>query len=673
MPPVSPPRGPVLRVRRGAVLPVVAFLIVVLAATVVIFNRIARQRSLEVHRQLRGLVATMLAESTLNAGWRQLRASAAALDGAVRAQVLEAPAADLDGATFPLEVEGLDALLEPFDGEASAALELAFTDVQAFLPPQGPAGLAGDPREKFGTVEVRARASYRGVTRVLSAPRGFKVASVLAPALSKFTLFLREQGDQEVNCLRYDRVRPGRAMLREGSPARPVVLFHEDSPSPAVVGDRFHSLAAEHSDRPLDEGGLVYLGGPEPWYLNLTHGTGAGPFDELFLLRRARHRIAESSPPRHRLWFGLYGGLFSEPAFQAAGPGADPPTRPDGAAVPEETAAVHLSGNVDDVSPTLVLGPVARAWVGVPFEDGRWYPHLSEAEFSRLAIRAEVAASYPAYRARMARVVHDPYNRSADYLRTNGETVDDQGLVDTDEPTPVVPPRTLAEPTPTRVEAVDGDLDALLYPAPGSPDTAAVVLRRPEDAVAPEVFRGDLDALTPEVLGELLRAKAAAVVPDAAALRARFERDGLLRVPGVVLVERGELDLGPAAVWENGGMIVAEEGVRITGWVRRTGEVPLTLVSLAGDIVVDTDQRVDAHLVALAGRLRATTDQLYVVGAVAAGRADWQTLTYGVRPKWVRYDLALDPTDHEAYRASLQLAIQGGGGLHLTAEVGAWP
>jgi hypothetical protein len=583
--------------------------------------------------------------------------------------IKESPAQDLVDLEAVVESPHLVEVVAPLD-DASLEVTIGFRDVQPFFPEDGLGGIRRDWREKFGQLVIRSTGTYRGVARVFEVTKPFKVVDVSAPVLSKFTLFVREHGDTPVNCLAYDRLQPGAAMGFEGRPARPLILFHRPGALPTIEGESFHPTAPLIEGVPMDEGGLVYLGG-DPWYLNLTHGSGAGPFDELHHLRRARMLAPSTLPGGEgamdgRLWFGFYSGVLDAPPLQAGVASRRHPQRPTGEEVTDLTSALHLYGDVTNVSPAPVLGPVYRSYLLVPLPSGLWMPFLTQAEYSSLD-RTPVLSPYSTYSEYMTRVVEDPYNRSYDFLRTNTESLEPGGRVRTLGEQPMVPDMGMVPDTLTRLgPATSGDR-FFLYPEGGTPATGLCSLQRPMAGGEEEVFRGSLADLTPELLARALTAKAVEVVADQAEFDERFG-SGALDLPGIVLVESGGLRIGDRGIAQ-AAMILVRGDVEVTGFLSQANPAAsLTLVSLEGNVTVNTGELVQAHLVALGGTAFFSRGQLNILGGVAAGRLDLPSLVNGVEVKWLTYDPSLDPTSEESYRNHLRFFMAEQHGLQIQAE-----
>lgn len=628
-------------------------LVLLIAMSTYLLQRVSRSRYREAHREAFGEVALQLAESALNVtlagiGEQALQPGSPTYE-ALAAAAAPAPDQVIEIAPAPPLGELISLL-----GDAEVEVEARVRAIRPLFP-EGPAsGVVFDPREKTAELALRAQATFRGVSRAIAVVRPVRVVQAGVPVLGKFTLFLRERSGQDPNLLGYDHRDPLQGPTLDGEPARPLVLYHQAERFPAVVDGRFDPLAPVLSDVPPDQGGLVYLGGEDPWYLNLVHGIGAGRYEELHLVRRTRYARASDLPGVSEevgLAFGYYDGIFDSDRFGDAAGDPGHLLRPTGEALAPRSAALHLSGDVGNVTPTLVFGPVFRSFVTLRLLDGTWYPYAlanpGGGPFS----------SYDEYRRTMVRPVHEPYNRTVDYLRTNHERLDSAGRVDAAE-TPLVPEALLTPEELTRVgPAVPGD-DAFLYPRPGEPARAAVHLRT---AGGEDVFRGQLADLDGALVDAVIEQRVTARHEDAAAYARVAGR------PGVHWVAEGGVTL---AGWTAPGptLIAARGDVTVSGGISGgDGEFPVTLVSRFGDVVVETADPVEAHLVALRGRVR-TRDGLDLRGALAARSLNLPDLVRGDALKSITYATRFDPTDPVAREAQLVVHLAPSVGLEIAGR-----
>jgi hypothetical protein len=645
--------------KRGVVLVIVAALILVVAIGTFMMQRMMRQRYLEAHRYTFGETALHLAESGINLSIEHLREASLNPGEKFYDLLVESGFEEINGIAEPIEAPYLESLVKLLGKGVQLDVKVEFRNFQPFYGSTGLRGVAPDPREKFGELAVVSRASYRGVVRSLVAAKQVKVVNVTAPVLSKFSLFVRSLGGQNPNLLGYNRLTPASGFhLQGGEPGRPLVVYARSEKSPAVVDGRFDSLATVLEEQEADAGGLIFLGGDEPWNLNLVHGIGAGPFEELFHLRRTRYQMDSHLPgvtAEHGLTFGFYDGIFKSAKFGSAtgDPGRFP--APGGGVVSGATSALHLYGDVDNVTPVPVLGPVFRNFVTLHLLDGLWYPYRTRSEFASMPGQERFRGSYDEYAQVMVRVENEPYNRSYDYIFSNTEALVDGEKVAA-VGTPFLPPAYLTESLLGSLgPAVDGD-EYFLYPESGQVASGFACLRRNTEGEAEEIFRGSLNDLDGDLLETLVTAKATYGVENAAVFFERFLEQGEIHTPGILWVKHGDLEL-EAITSSRGVMVVVAGNLTLKGAVTQgENQEPITLVSLGGDIRIQTTDKIQASLVALRGRVR-SRGKLEIQGAVAAETLDLGALISGEESKSITYDPSLDSTDPVRYRKQLQVAM----------------
>lgn len=649
---------------------IVGTLILIVAVGAFMLQRAMRQQYLEAHRYTFGEVALNLAESGLNVSMEHLHESALSPGTPFYQALVESAFDSVEGTSLDLPSEHLDDLVELFDGDASLEVKVELRSFEPFYPASGLRGVERDPREKFGEMALVSKATYRGVTRSILASKQVKVIDVTVPVLSKFTLFVGRRGG-DPNILEYDRTSPADGFRLGSSPARPLTIYNNEDPLPIIeYGTQFLPMGDLFGTSPPDLHGLVYLGGNDGWYLNLAHGIGAAPWEELFLLRRTRYRMdSELDGIRYEygLTFGFYDGILRSAKFGSnADPGGGFRYPGNNERVRDRTSALHLFGDVENMTPTVVLGSAFRSYVTLRLLDGLWYPYRDLGEFGSVGGGPPFGGSYEAYEQVMARVVHEPYNRSWDYIATNTEQLEDDGRVKA-AGTPFVPEAKLVEGSLERIgPAVDGD-EHFLYPTPGEASPGLMRLERAVGEDREVLFRGALEDLDGSLLESILTAKATYAVADQAEFYDRYLKDGVLKVPGIVHIRRGDLDIGGVQV-ADGCMVLVQGNVNVQGGLGfqdPTQGHTLSLVSLEGGVRVSTSETVNAHLVCLSGQFTAQS-AVDIQGAVAADTLDFERLVVGSSAKKITYEGDLDPTDEAAYRKHLRVFMDKR--VHLSVQ-----
>jgi hypothetical protein len=568
---------------------------------------------------------------------------------------------ELEGRRIPWNVPALDAVVDAVGPDGDLSVEVELVSFTSLIEPGALRGVLPDPREKVGIVRLASRGVFQGIVRRLVADVEVRVARAATPVLSKFTLFVRSQGGQELNPI--ERAPPGAdgALSVGGQAAAPLVLYNREELFPAIVDGRFDPLRDVFgAGLPPDEGGLIYLGGEEPWYFNLVHGLGRRRYEELFQLRRARYRIADPPPGVGQeigFMFGFYTGVLGSP--QLGGQGNALP-RLGAGPVPGGTAALHLYGDTANVTPTLVLGAGYRAYLRIRLLDGAWFPYRDAAGFAAdAALSALFPGGYEEYREVMAQVVLEPYNRAYDYVVTNGEELVGENRVEAAE-TPFEPPPVLGHADLQRVgPATDGDA-YFAYPPVGEASASrgrCQITRVMDGGDREDVFRGALADLDADLLEGILQRRVSRTVADQQALLQLCQSSRGFEPPGVVRVEEGGLALGGFTV-NRAGLVLADGDIEVVGGIgRNEGSGALTLVSRNGDIRVLTNEPVFASLVALRGRVSAR-GQPRLHGGIGAEVLDWSQLIRGEGPKLLVYDHALDPTVEASYYGQFRMVSE---------------
>jgi hypothetical protein len=653
--------------RSGFLLLVVGGLILLIGIGSMMFHRAARQQYLDAHRFASATIAAQLAESGLNASLERFLEATQQPGTELHDLLLSRSAGALNGTSLNMNSPFLDDLLLLLGGGASISVSVKLDHFRPLTPSAGLRGLLADEREKAGEIKLVSEASFRGIQRRIVASKRIRVVSIVAPVVSKFTLFVRTLGDESLNSLKYSRLAPEEGFTLLGEEASPLTLFHGGEQIPAVEGGRLLPLQDVLTERPPDQGGLVYLGGRKPWFLHLVHGIGAGPFEELFHLRRARYLFESPLPGVTKeigMYFGFYDGLLDSKKFASM---RSPNRYPRGNNLPDvvdQTSLLHLYGDIHNVSPTLVLGPAFRSYVTMRLLDGLWYPTQTASEFSQRNDQSLFPKGYESYREVMVRVQDESYNRSYDFLTTNQEVLQEGGGV-TSNGTPFLPAPSLTEDRLQRVQpAAPGD-SAFLYPQPDQ-EVAGLcrLIRQEQGGGQQDLFRGALADLDGDVMEQVLRAKAVVQVPNQEAFRKRFLVNNTLQLPGVVLIREGDLNLADVNSGK-GGMVVVQGGIEVRGKVVQTQpHHPLTLVSLSGDIHLRSDEKLDVALIALRGTVT-SRGRLELVGSLAAHHLPLSQIVRGPESKRITYNQDLDPTAPENQWAHLRVILDKRVNLYL--------
>ncbi|NLI78737.1 MAG: hypothetical protein GX442_20145 [Candidatus Riflebacteria bacterium] len=638
--------------RRGFLLPAVLLvlcLIVLLAATRHFFSREHLNMAAHLADYERAYHA---ANGALLAGrdqWRRLEAWFNSGDPGTFPKRDRVPAdlkavctSLLDGSGLPPEEGVRFAWEDPLLADLAAGQpEAAPPQVEFELRPAGPLftappgpGLRPDPRERQYHLFVHATARVGDATCRLCWYRSTKLINILPPVVGKFALFIREPGALDANRLADSSdladLHDAPLVVRGGAAIGP------GPRPPAAVRDA------------LDRRGWVFLGGGARWALGLSSGGGEPRFADAMMHDSWFSWPLDPSEPLSRkgdfVWYvetRPLGRQWREAAGKfalAAFPGRV-----------ERSSILNLNGTAADPAPTLVVGNVSRQWALIQGllhpSSGKsaHLPWLSRTLFAGDAwpgvsqgrtitdLRDNFGGSYDAYERRMSDVAEEPYNAGLFPLMDfPGDPFARVVVID-----PAALPPGLTSLAASQRLRIDGQPALPGGMAYGSAYTLL-------DDEGREWFSGgDLGAL-----GDLsfLRRRVTLAFPDLAGLRRGLPRDeaGDLLLPGAVLVG-GPVTIEEPLRFANGGLVLVDGTIRLQGEVGVAGGgEPLSLVSLGGDIEVETAAPLGAALIALAGRV--TLPREVSVKGLVAARELGLAVADPPTGRQIEYDDRYDPT-----------------------------
>lgn len=481
-----------------------------------------------------------------------------------------------------------------------------------------------DEREVKGYLQIEARCGKSGRTgrAVLRLP--FKVASVVAPVVSKFSLFVPWAA-------RHGSVGSGFNVCPnfiDGSPG------FRSEPQPLVVYGG--PVPPSQGGHPMTAPGFVYLGGGRI-DLNVAAGSlGAG--EDFFFCdigntaRRPVSYISRNPPPFLRMAIpgpegsGLrqrWSVLHTLHGFYTADRSAS--------AIGLETeeaywswfsrggtsraSMLRLFGSVEKRSPAEIFGEVYGRFCilsalgvdidqGTADEDARGtagndvdaiagiLPMSSREEYENRALRDDPAKPFRSFPPTL-RNLNDSSNPEYSQIRVDTQMICFASIFGEFEE--------YARHMSRVVEGYSyrGLLGCMAYPAalpawPPGPDPGnSFELKRP-GSEGP-YFAGSLQTID---LSHVV-SKVQKTVPDQAGFEGAFIRDGDLRLGCVALVKSGNLALPEDLEIRSGGMVIVRGDIRVRGLIS-SSETPLTLVSLGGSILFEAGRPTHAGLVALA-------------------------------------------------------------------------
>ena len=580
------------------------------------------------------------------------------------------------GAQFNLESPLVDEFIESMEDDDIQSLDLSVTlyearpfHVEGSQTDQGfQTFMRIDPREATYTISVISKAVYRETPSTTCLFTEMKLVNITPPVLGKFAVILKRPGTLQVNFIKDSRsvetMLGAPFIIKSGSSCG----FDE-----TMTDDDVRDL--------IDAQGWIYLGGDQAWEMNLSKGGGRPDYQDPLL---KTYKSFNEIPQEHELSSESQGGgeeegeegQFSYYAFQT---GLYQELQQDATGKPlalldEREAAfssiLNLAGSEEETTPTMVLGKVIRKWACIQglynnYTDKKAvFPYLDEATFYSNAwpgnwspenietIRSNFGSDgydgENGYTSFMSFVASQPYNHGNQELTDYEAPEIETALVH--EPASF-PPGTDQPPVLKRIKVDQNDqpLHTLAY---GSMYT---LLDTDENIVFKGASPGDID------FAGHLEPKHSYVFPTADALfrfmQRRTEATSTLRVSGVVKVAsnltlRGQIQVLPGG----GGIILVEGNIEIRGRITAPADDPLILVSISGNILVDTPQQLDCALVALNGTVR-LPENFHINGLLAADRVIVPRGNNSSKRELV-YNRQLDPTNTETYRRNYRLMVK---------------
>lgn len=615
-----------------------------------------------------------------------------------------------EGGEFELQYPG--ELLDYVDNELNGELvvKMKIYDVTRIAVPEGLAGFQQDPVEKSGVIEFTSIGKVGKASRKVRIKKGFKVVMIVHPVVSKFTLFIREMLDgQDLNVLER---KTSTFAFDNGSPiilnnqgvdetgknlSYPVIRPNTQEFDLSLVADgNFAKL--------LQNSGWVFLNSrtPVPWTLNLSGGGDYSEFDDRLLLRVGMYRkksletIFPTNAPTgeviERVWEKFQGMKTDYETRSADGDVQKKPSDilylrylfPN---APPKISLLRLFGTGTKFSPTLVFGPVYMQYLilkgmDVVFQNAgpngkHLYTNvlipgfLSQADFTasfrpsvpddtnmagfarvlQFPDRNNASSVYPDYSQIMTQIASRSYLDALDYIflreRESGTMLKPKSK-DYDIPLP---------------QMIDGNI---------SPTTSPWIGNRDSLFSAQGSFGIDNTILYSGELAKIagckeFQAKITAVFPSFAELKEDFfDKDtSQLRLPGIVYLGQDDLIIDEDLQITNPGMIICGGNVTIKSAIQ--SRYPVTIVSLR-DITVESNKPIEAHLICLLGKFRATNG-FNIKGSLAACSID--TSNMKANEKSITFVPAHDPyndrkkwSEKTAYRYQLsqeeEYYVEGG-------------
>lgn len=484
----------------------------------------------------------------------------------------------------------------------------------------------------------------------LSAFTTLRRVNLLLPALSKFVLMIQNRGALIEN-------RIAQPSDETSVNEYPLQILSHKKVDPL-------SLGKTEIQTFLDSMPLVYLGGLDAW----TIQEGFSAFENQgssFLQRDLKLQVIPGDDQLSSKGFLSYfvheegfSSRLTEPEYNKA-----MAAHPDFAT--PASSILQFGGSAEEIHPIPVIGPVNRRYAllqGIynTAKDKFFYlPYLGPSEFSSTswpsgdssakiqALKDNFDGSFERYKARMSTLHTIPYNRWQMRLLDLGSDEANSILHLDPEKLPTEPP--IEAPPNSKILQSDG-LEVSFF---GQISGSSYSLKNDEGAA---IFSGS-DLSTVNDLSWLKQKAGNMYDSWDRALYYLGDSDSKLHIGGVIYIS-GEMILeSPLTVPRgSGGMILVEKDISIRSSLEVEDSEPLTLVSLNGDVKIETPQKLEMGVVALDGSIN-LPDSLDLRGFVIARELKIQN-SLVPKQRQIKYNRKMDPTNAQNFRRQYRLMVQ---------------
>jgi hypothetical protein len=516
-----------------------------------------------------------------------------------------------------------------------------------------PAGFQANDQETNSQIILTCEAKLNSTGVKIQSFSWLKWVSVLPPVLGKFVFFLRQPDSLNLNSIKDSN---------ESLISSPINIH---SSLPTDPGER---LEPSRLKEDIDRRGWIYLGSSGEYHLGLSSSGGNQEFSEPLDSRFFGYAVEpESFLGKNGRWeyHSWKSRLFkeaNEEPYQLL------------KLVDENSYAyscvLNLFGPSNHPSPTLVIGNVLRRILLIQgifyLDEDETYPlpYLDADAFNNFhdyvwpgnvidltarevihdhflgLAKLQGGTGYDFYKARMSRVDAHPYNEAnLEFLKFPEEL----------EKT-AFPKFEISDPrSPPSLERIE--VNGVAAPFHQPLVSGVVTIKNDNGEV---LFKSaDLNAI--EDL-EFLKDKAKlyanqdSLFSSVQISPSRISLGGVVYIDGSLLLEKPiEIAAG------GGGILLVEKDIKIQGKISSSGGETLTLVSLQGNIELQTAQPVQAGLIALKGGI-SLPYKLDMEGILAAKKLSIQAGSGAVKRE-IKYNSTFDSTDTEIYKRSFKASV----------------
>jgi hypothetical protein len=533
-------------------------------------------------------------------------------------------------------------------------VELTLSEGRKMSPPSY-TSLMTDEREKSRLLSITATAEVGKSTCRVTTFKQLKLVNITPPLIGKFALFLHDPGIVGTNGLD-DSSSPDKI---------------KNSPLTIYGGSKATVSSIEPSQwgQFIDNQGWIYLGSNSNWVLGASKGGGREDSMEGLLktdvftypLERGSYLDSMGSIAYYSRQEYLFRELGESSEQEVLALKSKNDYR--------MSSLLNLAGSNGNETPTLVLGNVFRRWVLIQglknsnrntlaplpcldkstFESSQW-PGRAKASTIE-TIKRHFENSYQKYCNRMSNLVEEPFNRAN--LATVLFPTDDENRVISGDYSGLGTEGT-SLPKSTKISSRGESLEfhklANLNTITLKNDEGITLAENcPLSDISDYSFLTEKAAILYESYDDFLADQ-------------RLEEKGLSLKeglsPGGVIHINSDIEFNDRQIVHrgSGGIILCSGNITIKDAISCEGDEPLTLLSIGGNISIETNKEIDAALIALNGVIyMGNTCNVY--GLVAAKSMKLPE-SINSEKRSITYNKAFDPTNYDNYKRNFRITVE---------------
>lgn len=507
-------------------------------------------------------------------------------------------------------------------------------------------GIQADSRERKLLLIIHAEAEVDSTIARVVRYREARYVSILPSVLGKFVLFLREQGNLDINS------------FQDSDDTNKL----QDSPLVVYSGQYSKNkiLSSSQISKFFDNQGWIFLGGINEWKIGLGKG-GQNANIASALLKPTTYLF--NLPPEHMLsttgihmYYSqqrpLFRELKNEDYYEVFAKLNNPKAY--------TSSRIRLSGSEQLPSPTLIIGNVSRNWAllqGIKqTKSGDWapLPYLSSADFTSLdwpgginsqnikKLQQNFNGDYSQYAAQMSQVVEEDFNSgNISIVKFSKKSLANRLILDLNQ-LPIG--TTLPKPSELlKVDSVPASFFTMAYGSAyeihsndGQTLFSHADLSRFEDLNFLIAKSSDPFFSEKEFYKQYLNKKQKVIINDIYYIKNK------LTISKPFYADSG-----------CGGIIIADGDINIEESIETAANETITIISLNGDINIRTSQTINAGLIAIKGVI--STGHSFGINGLIAGKSLSMPISKPVNTRKLTYNTNFDITNSTTYKRSFKL------------------